>query len=129
MTKTNIVKSNRPTILIIDGDASLLELYERTLNGDYQVFTCSKQHDAMEILSIHQPQLVVLEPTIQGYRGWEVFQKIKDAYEIPVIISSALDDRRRGLEAGAVAFLVKPVLPMTLLQALKNALFQSESSE
>lgn len=117
--------SNRPAILIVDDDISILELYERTLTHDYQVFTCSKQREALEILSTHHPQLVVLEPAIQGYRGWELLKEIKDAYEIPVIVCSILDDRKRGLGAGAMAYLVKPVLPVTLLQVLKRVFGQS----
>lgn len=119
------VASYRPAILIVDDDASMLELYERTLSHDYQVFTCSKQRDALEILSTHHLHLVVLEPAIQGYRGWELLRTIKDTYGIPVIVCSALDDRKQGLEAGAVAYLVKPVLPMMLLQVLKRTLGQS----
>lgn len=128
MTETENLTSKYPTILIIDGDASLLELFERTLSHDYQVYTCSTKHDALEILSTHRPQLVVLEPATQRYRGWELFREIIDTYKIPVIVSSALDDRKRGLDAGAVAYLVKPVLPMTLLQVLEQALNQSTAS-
>jgi len=128
MTEANNVTSSCPTILIIDEDVSILELYERTLNKDYQVFTCSTQHDALEMLSIHHPQLIVLEPTIQGYQGWELLQEIKDSYKIPIILCSALDDRKRGMEAGATAFLIKPVLPQTLLMVIKRASSLSASS-
>ena len=127
MTISDSVASYRPAILIIDDDASMLELYGRTLSHDYQVFTCSKQRDALEILSTHHLHLVVLEPAIQGYHGWELFKTIKDTYGIPVIVCSALDDRKQGLEAGAVAYLVKPVLPMTLLQVLERAFSQTAS--
>ena len=102
----------------------MLELYKRTLNQDYQVFTCSTHHDALEMLSNHHPQLVVLEPTIQGYQGWELFQEIKNTYKIPIILCSVLDDRKRGMEAGATAFLIKPVLPMALLQVLERSINQ-----
>jgi len=125
MANPGAVASRRPAILIIDDDASMLELYERTLSHEYHVHTCSRQGEALEILSTHHPQLVVLEPAI--YHGWELFQEIKDTYEIPVIVCSALDDRKQGLEAGLVAYLAKPVLPMTLSQVLKRALSQSAS--
>lgn len=107
----------------------MLELYERTLNQDFQVFTCSTQHNALEMLITQHPQIVVLDPTIQGYQGWELFQEIKDTYKIPIILSSALDDRKRGMDSGAVAFLIKPVLPQTLLMVIKRASSLSTSSQ
>ena len=121
------ITSCLPSILIIDDDASMLELYERTLNNEYHVHTCSRQSEAREILSTHHPKLVVLEPAIQGFQGWEIFREIRDNYETPVIVCSAVDDRKKGLEAGALAYLVKPVLPMTLLEVLRSVFKQSAS--
>jgi DNA-binding response OmpR family regulator len=39
---------------------------------------------------------------------------------VPIILCSALDERKRGLELGASAYLVKPVLPAALLEALRR---------
>ena len=41
---------------------------------------------------------------------------------IPVVLCSTLDERKRGMEMGAAAYLVKPVLPTTLLKTLRQVI-------
>src|SRR5215470_15568998 len=89
------------TILIVDDDGPTLELYSNALRQTYHVITCSTWQDAMELMSIHAPQIIVLEPSIAGYRAWELLKDIVRLYSVSVIICSALDERRYGLEAGA----------------------------
>jgi DNA-binding response OmpR family regulator len=114
--------THQPTVLIADDDGPTLDLYANVLSHNYHVLTCSTWQDAMEILSTHRPQIIVLEPSIAGYRAWELLKEIVRLYAASVIICSALDERRYGLEAGAAAYLVKPVLPSTLLETLKSIL-------
>ena len=111
-----------PAILLIDDDGPTLELYAGVLSNDYEVFTCSHQQDAVEILSTQALQLVVLEPAVAGYQGWGFLEEITKTYKVPVVVCSALDERRSGIEAGAIAYLVKPVLPSTLLEVLRSLL-------
>ncbi len=120
MKRNEVVSGDLPAILIIDDNNPTLELYAGALRQDYRVFTCSNQHDARAILAREAVQLVVLEPTAAGYQGWELLKEILRAYAIPVIICSVLEDRRVGLEAGASAYLIKPVLPTTLAETLKG---------
>ncbi len=114
--------SGLATVLIVDDDGPTLELYASALRQSYRVITCSTWQDAIEILAAHEPQVVVLEPSLAGHRAWELLQDITRTYAVSVIICSSLDERRYGLEAGAVAYLVKPVLPSTLLETLKSIL-------
>src|SRR5689334_575796 len=112
--------SGLATVLIADDDSPTLELYANALKQAYHVITCSTWQEALGILSTQEPQIVVLEPTIAGHRAWELLRDIISVYAVSVIICSALDERRYGLEAGAAAYLVKPVLPSTLLETLKS---------
>lgn len=114
-----------PTILIVDDDGPTLELYANALSQQYQVLTCSNQQDALDLLSTRSLQLIVLEPSIEGYQGWQLLQELNRTHAIPVIICSVLDNRKHGLEAGAAAYLVKPVLPTTLSEVLKRILNRS----
>ncbi len=120
--KTHDGRVHLPIILVIDDNAPMLALYAEILRPDHHVFTCSNSQDAADILSAQSVQLVILEPAVAGQNGWELLKKISSEYSVPVIVCSALDDRKSGLAAGAVAYLVKPVLPTTLREVLKSIL-------
>ena len=111
-----------PAILIVDDDAPTLELYAGVLGRHYRVFVCSGHQDVLEILSKESIHLVVLEPSVAGYDAWQLLEQIVKAYAVPVIVCSALDERGSGMNAGASAYLIKPVLPATLLKMVKSIL-------
>jgi DNA-binding response OmpR family regulator len=114
--------SSEQAILLVEHDAPTRELYLRELSRDFQVFGCCDARAALQMLRAHDIRAVVLEPgAVEG--GWDLLSDLKDAAglrTIPVILCSALDERKRGLELGASAYLVKPVLPATLLEAVRR---------
>jgi DNA-binding response OmpR family regulator len=109
-------------ILIVDDDGPTLELYANALKTRYHVITSSNWQDTLTILATQKVELVVIEPTVAGYRSWDAIEELISTYGLSVVICSALDDRRFGLAAGALAYLVKPVLPSVLLETLKSIL-------
>jgi putative two-component system response regulator len=120
--KTNDGQVHQPIILIIDDNAPLLALYAEILHSDHRILTCSSSQDAAAILAKENVQLVILEPAVSGPYGWEFLKTIAGDYAVPVLVCSALEDRKFGLAAGASAYLVKPVLPETLREAVKSIL-------
>jgi DNA-binding response OmpR family regulator len=96
--KTNEVRVHPPIILIIDDNAAMLALYAEILHSDYHVLTSSNSQDAREILAEESAQLVILEPAVGGQYGWELLRIITGQYSVPVIVCSALDDRKSGRE-------------------------------
>lgn len=109
-------------VLLVDDDGPTLELYANTLKTQYHVIACSNWQDAIEILAAQRVELVVIEPTVAGQRAWDTLEELIRTHELSVVICSALDDRRFGLAAGALAYLVKPVLPSALLEILNSIL-------
>lgn len=111
----------KPIILMIDNDLPTIELYRGTLNQKYEVLARGNESGALEVLSTVEVCAVILEPALGGGRGWKIFAAILNAIHkrpVPVIVCTTLDERKRGLEMGAAAFLVKPVLPSVLLETL-----------
>jgi DNA-binding response OmpR family regulator len=109
-------------ILIVDNDHSTRELYQRVLSQDYQVLAVSDEQDVLDLLQRHDIRAVVIEPGPANSRGWRLFAELKRdpaTRTIPIIVCTAQDERRRGLALGAAAYLIKPVLPITLLEALR----------
>jgi DNA-binding response OmpR family regulator len=114
-----LVKDSKPMILVLDDDVLSLELYSRELSSNYRVITCERVEDAQKHLKEMQLSAVILEPAINGSDGWVLLREIRSSKTLlPVIVCSVLDERKIGLEQGADAFLVKPVLPTTLHQLI-----------
>ena len=112
-------------ILIFDCDLPTLELYLRELSRDYQILACSETQQALALLQTHSVAAVVLEPSTPDEQGWSLLAAIKSlpgSSPVPVILCSTLDERKRGMEMGAAAYLVKPVLPTMLLKTLRQVM-------
>jgi DNA-binding response OmpR family regulator len=117
------MQTTAQSILIVECDLPTLELYQRELSRDYQILACSETQKALALLQTHPVSAVVLEPSTPDEQGWSLLAAIKSLpgpASIPVILCSTLDERKRGMEMGAVAYLVKPVLPTTLRETLRQ---------
>jgi DNA-binding response OmpR family regulator len=110
-------------ILIVEDDQPTRELYQRELSLHYAVFACADEAGALEIIHSHDLCAIVLEPSLPDERGWALLEAIRtmpSTSSIPVIVCSTLDERKRGMQLGATVYLVKPVLPTTLLRTLSQ---------
>ena len=57
------------------------------------------------------PDLVIMDIMLPGFSGWDILAELKKdeiTRDIPVIISSVIDDRDRGFSLGASEYIVKP---------------------
>jgi DNA-binding response OmpR family regulator len=114
--------TKKPVVLMVENDLPTIELYRSILCKEYEMLICSKDSDVVEALRSHEVRAVILEPALDGGKGWNIFTTIRNAVRdrsIPVIVCSTLDERKRGLEMGAASFLVKPVLPDLLLATVR----------
>jgi DNA-binding response OmpR family regulator len=122
------MQAKKQAILIVECDLPTLELYQRELSRDYQILTCSEAQQALALLHTHRISAVVLEPSAPDDQGWSLLAAIKRLpghSPIPVVLCSTLDERKRGMEMGAAAYLIKPVLPTTLRETLRQVTRQS----
>jgi DNA-binding response OmpR family regulator len=114
--------TKKPVVLMVENDLPTIELYRSILCKDYEMLICSKDSDVVEALASNDVRAVILEPTLDRGRGWDIFAAVRKAVgdrSVPVIVCSTSDDRKRGLEMGAASFLVKPVLPDLLLATVR----------
>jgi CheY-like chemotaxis protein len=69
------------------------------------------------------PAAVVLDILLPGLDGWEVLARMRAdpaTADIPVIVASVVDERARGADLGAAAYLVKPLARDELVTALRR---------
>jgi DNA-binding response OmpR family regulator len=112
-------------ILLLEADPVTRELYERELDRHYQVFTGRDESEALQLLRTVDIRAVVLEPAMSDGAGWRLLESMRGMQlrsPLRIILCSVLDERRRGMNLGAAAYLVKPVLPKTLLDILQRVL-------
>lgn len=120
--------TERPhTILVVEDDPQVgpwLALQLATARPDLRVLLAPDGFRAGELVALAQPDTVVLDIYLPGLDGFEVCRRLKGRPEtagITVIAMSANDTpdvRDTILEAGAVAFLPKPVNLSRLLCAI-----------
>ncbi len=114
-------------ILIVDDLETNLKLLEAKLLSEYYtVYTASSGQGAIDILKEQKIDVVLLDGMMPGMDGFETCKLIKanpETTHIPVVMVTALSDiqdRVRGLEAGADEFLTKPVNDTALFARVKS---------
>jgi CheY-like chemotaxis protein len=110
------------TVLIVDDNQGLLDLYRRYLAGqNWQVMGARNGAEARQLLLDTQPTVILLDVMMPGEDGWELLVSLKSAHEltdIPVIICSVVNQPQLAAGLGAAGYLTKPLTQQTLLQAL-----------
>ncbi len=108
-------------ILVVDDhlDNTLL-MRELLSRQGYEVLTAGNAFDAEDIMRHTTPDLVLLDVIMPGKSGYELCRELKSSPEtrlIPVVMITGLidmEDKIRGIEAGADDFLNKPIFPVEL---------------
>jgi putative two-component system response regulator len=102
-------------VLIVDDDKSNAKLLDATLNPlGYETAIAYDGETAMDLVRKVDFDLILLDVMMPGVDGYEVCKRLKGSEEtrhIPVIMITALHDieeRVKGIEAGADDFLSKP---------------------
>ena len=106
----------RQTILVVDDMEANLLLLTRVFEGEYRIRIALNGKKALEICqSDNPPDLVLLDIMMPGMDGFEVIRLMREhpsSETIPVIFVTAMtgeDNRLKGMELGAVDFVVKPI--------------------
>jgi CheY-like chemotaxis protein len=114
--------SSGVSILLAERDIYTAEMVEYLLRTEgYEVTIALGAEDALEIYSRTAPALVVVELVISGGVGLELCRELAEAGARVVAVSTlALGDA--AIEAGAEAFLAKPLDPLQVLSTVKDLL-------
>jgi two-component system cell cycle response regulator len=114
-------------ILIVDDIEANVKLLEAKLASEYfDTLTAYDGESALETAREQAPDLILLDVMMPGMDGIEVCRALRAderTAHIPVVMLTALsdiEDRVRGLEAGADDFLSKPANDLTLFSRVRS---------
>lgn len=100
-------------VLVIDDDPNVRDLITRTLERDgFKVETAENGQHGIELARRIMPDIITLDVMMEGMDGWQVLSEIKsipDLADIPVVMLTMVDDKKRGFALGASDYLTKPV--------------------
>ena len=125
-----VAASGTHTVLIVDDNPELLEFVTDTLRelGDYTVVTAGDGVEALHCFEAANPDCLVIDvrmPRLNGYQLVRALRGDPASASTPLIMLSALAqdrDQLAGLLAGADQYLLKPVDPLALVQAIERAI-------
>jgi CheY-like chemotaxis protein len=113
-------------ILVIDDDLNLLQMVRLMLERvDHEVDTARDGERGLVTAEADQPDVVIVDVMMPDMSGYEVVGKMREnpkTARIPVIILTARSqpmDKQMALEAGANAFLSKPVTAKELAERVE----------
>ncbi len=117
---------DKDTILIVDDEESLRKLLKSVLSEKgYRVLTAFDGIEGYDMALKHSPDLILLDIMMPEIDGYEVLERLKNNIKtshIPVIFLTAKvddEDRVKGLEAGAVDYIIKPFYIREVLARIK----------
>ena len=122
------MEPNRQKILIVDDTPANIRILSMLLMDDYDIIFATEGDDGLKRELEERPDLILLDIMMPGMDGYEVCRRLKAAPEttdIPVIFVTALGqeaDEARGLEAGAIDYIVKPISPPIVKARVHNHL-------
>ncbi|QGU94330.1 response regulator [Clostridium bovifaecis] len=99
-------------ILVVDDEKEIRNLLEINLrNEGYSVFKASCGEEALELLDREEIHLMVLDIMMPGMDGLEVCRRVREKYNIPILMLSAKAedmDKIQGIMTGADDYVCKP---------------------
>ncbi|PIG93069.1 response regulator [Gloeocapsopsis sp. IPPAS B-1203] len=101
------------TILVIDDDQTIKDLIQRYLNKEgFQTIAASSGATGLSLAKEIRPDAIILDVMMPGMDGWTVLASLKadpQVANIPVIMTTIVDDKNLGYSLGASDYLLKPV--------------------
>lgn len=103
----------RHSVLVIDDDADALDLMDRWLGQmGLRIIAAKDSKVGHDLARLHRPDVILLDALMPGQSGYDLITALRGdeaTADIPVVLITIDDDRRRGIAAGASDYIRKPV--------------------
>ena len=108
--------------MVIGNDAHFCYLIQSYIRESSRLaLITSLMDDALALARREQPTAIIMEIDHPGNLGWYLLHELKSEMTtscIPVVLCSWLDEKKRGLEEGAAAYLRMPILYKDFISVL-----------
>jgi excisionase family DNA binding protein len=120
-----------PMFLVVDDEQAVTEWLAEAIRRyfpDCQVMVANDGYAAGEIVTAERPEVVILDLYMPGINGFEVCRKIKtgetthDTIVVAMTARPSSEVEQASLEAGASAYLPKPIKSEELVRLLTSLL-------
>ncbi len=129
-------EDNLNLVLVVDDTPENLTLISSLLKNKYKIKVATSGAKALSIManSKQKPDLILLDIIMPDMNGFDVCKKLKrsEHASIPVIFLTSLtriEDEEKGLKAGAVDYIHKPISPPILLARVATHLKLKEAND
>jgi DNA-binding response OmpR family regulator len=117
---------DQPTVLVVEDEHALIELYVRWLEDDFRVLTASGGEEAIEQFD-ESVDVVLLDRLMPGMSGDEVLQELrKHDSSCQVAMVTAVEPDFDVISMGFDDYLTKPVERQELLDTVQRLLSRTE---
>jgi DNA-binding NarL/FixJ family response regulator len=105
-------------VLVVDDSPATLGMLNDTLEqAGFTVLIAQSAATAMQLVEQVTPDIILMDavmPTMDGFEACRRMKRIKALASVPIVFMTGLTDSQdviRGLEAGGVDYVTKPVVP------------------
>jgi len=107
-------------VLVVDDDPDIRDLLVSALADDgYQTESARNGRDALEALDHFKADVVILDLMMPVMDGWTFAERMKERWDIPIVVLSAANDlARHATKLGAADVVPKPFDLETLLPTI-----------
>ena len=113
-------------ILIIDNSTDNLQFMENILNDRYKLVLEKSGEEALSFLEKNKVDLILLETMMSEMDGFEIFERVKQISvnaDTPVVfLTTDAENEIKGLNAGAMDIIRKPIIAEVMINRINNVL-------
>ncbi|MEO8835104.1 MAG: two-component system response regulator CreB [Caldimonas sp.] len=116
----------KPKILIVEDEPGIADTLQYALRTDgFEPAWCATGEEALASAKATPPALVILDVGLPDASGFEIFKRLRETSDVPVVFLTARSDeidRVVGLELGADDYIAKPFSPRELVARVRSVL-------
>ncbi len=120
----------KPKILIVEDEPGIADTIQYALRTDgFEPAWCATGEEALARAKESAPALVILDVGLPDASGFEIFKRLRETSDVPVVFLTARSDeidRVVGLELGADDYIAKPFSPRELVARVRSILRRSQ---
>ncbi|MET0283806.1 MAG: response regulator [Polyangiales bacterium] len=118
------LQSGRPILLVVEDDPRFAEILAKLAHeNEFQVLIAPTADEGIRLAQEYSPSAVILDMNLPDHSGLSVLDRLKRSpatRHVPVHVISVEDYAQQALSMGAIGYMLKPVQPDAVVQALRK---------